>query len=77
MKQKRQARAGRVRRVVAPVRELNAVIGLWNRLLDACEARVLAPPQEREEAARLGAQVLPDLSRYRKTPLATEGDDLS
>src|SRR5262249_28885507 len=71
-KARRQARAERVRRVVAPAQELNVVIDLWNRLLDACEARVLAPAEERQGAVGAGAQVLPDLSRCRKEPLPAE-----
>jgi hypothetical protein len=66
LKRKRQARAERQWRVVAPVQELNAVIALWNQVLDACEDRVLVPLEERQRAIALGAQVLPDLSGFRK-----------
>ncbi len=65
---KRQARAGVRRSVVAPVRRLNEVIARWNLLLTTCEERVLVPAEERQTAVRLGAQVLADLSRYRKKP---------
>jgi hypothetical protein len=43
-------------------------------VLDACEESVLVPPEEREEAVRLGASVLSDLSRFRKTPLPEPGE---
>jgi hypothetical protein len=69
LKEKRQARVGRTRQVYAPVDQLNRVIGQWNHLLQLCEQRVLVPPSERQEAVSLGAQLLPDLSRFRKTPL--------
>jgi len=68
-KARRQARAGRRRAVFAPVDELNRVIGRWNQLLDLCEERVLVGPAERQEAVALGAQVLPDLCKFRKAPL--------
>jgi hypothetical protein len=71
---KRVARAERRRRVVAPTRELNRVIGIWNALLDACEERVLVPRADRERAVELGAQLLADLSRFRKAPLAVEDE---
>ena len=66
LKHKRQARSGKAPRVVAPTRRLNEVIVRWNHLLEACEDRVLVPPEERRRAVEFGAQVLPDLSRYRK-----------
>jgi hypothetical protein len=71
---KRRARAERVRQVVAPVEELNRVINMWNRLLDVCEERVLLPADERNRAADLGANVLPDLVRFRKVPLPAPVD---
>ena len=75
LKVKRQARAERARQVVAPVMELNRVLDSWNRLLGACEERVLLPAPKREELVALGAGVLPDLSRFRKTPLPLPPDD--
>jgi hypothetical protein len=77
LKAKRQARAGRRREVFAPVEHLNRLIQRWNALLDLCEERVLVDIEEREEAVELGAQLLPDLSKFRKSPLPEPagGDD--
>jgi hypothetical protein len=69
LKLKRQARSGRRRGVYAPVDSLNKVIKQWNDLLDLCEQRVLIPPEERENAIRSGAQLMADLSKFRKTLL--------
>lgn len=71
LRDKRQARAGR-RQVVAPVAELNRVIAAWNGLLSACEARVMTPAAERRRDAELGAQVLADLSGFRKSAVEEE-----
>lgn len=68
LKLKRQARSGRPG-VYAPVQSLNNVIKQWNDLLQISEQRVLIPPEEREEAIQSGVQLLPDLSKFRKTPL--------
>jgi hypothetical protein len=73
LKYKRQARSGRRATVYAPVGPLNDVIRKWNELLDLCEARVLIPPEERQEALKLNAHLLPDLSRFRKTQLSESG----
>jgi hypothetical protein len=73
LKEKRQARSGRRAAVYAPVPHLNAVIRKWNEMLDLCEQRLLVPPRDREEAVQLGAQLLPDLSRFRKA-LLTENE---
>jgi hypothetical protein len=75
LKAKRQDRAQRVRWVVAPAEELNKVLFLWNSLLAACEQRVLVPAEERERALALGAQVFPNLSRFRKTLLPVEKEE--
>jgi hypothetical protein len=69
LKLKRQARSSRQREVFAPVTSLNKVIVQWNSLLDLCEQVVLIPPEEREAAIQSGAQILADLSKFRKTPL--------
>ncbi len=71
LKLKRQARSGRKREVFAPVGSLNHVINQWNELLGLCEQRVLIPPEERQEAIHSGAQLLADLSQFRK-PLLPE-----
>jgi hypothetical protein len=70
LKLKRQARSGRQRGVFAPVASLNRVLAQWNELLGLCEQRVLIPPEERNAAIHSGAQLMPDLSRFRKAPLA-------
>ncbi|MBV8576982.1 MAG: hypothetical protein JOZ58_18335 [Acetobacteraceae bacterium] len=69
LKIKRQARSGHKRGVMAPVASLNKVISQWNDLLRLCEERVLIPPEEREAALQSGAQLMPDLSKYRKAAL--------
>jgi hypothetical protein len=69
LKLKRQTRSGRRSTVFAPVASLNKVITQWNELLSLCEERVLIPPQEREEALRSGAQLMADLSQFRKVLL--------
>lgn len=69
LKLKRQARSSRQREVFAPVASLNKVISQWNDLLELCEQRVLIPQEEREAAIRSGAQLLPDLAKFRKTLL--------
>ena len=74
LKAKRQARATRRPRVVAPVAHLRHVILRWNHLLDLCEQRVLVAPEARRQAVELGVQLLPDLSRFRKVPPAEEAD---
>src|SRR5262249_7018435 len=66
LKLKRQARSGRSAQVVAPVERLNTVIQQWNELLSLCEQRVLLPPGELQEAIQSGAQLLPELSKFRK-----------
>jgi hypothetical protein len=71
LKLKRQARSGKHRRVYAPVESLNKVIEQWNALLGLCEQSVLVPPEERQAAILWGAQVLPDLSKFRKSLLPT------
>lgn len=73
LKRKRQARSERKREVVAPVDSLNRVIRQWNELLGLCEERVLIPLEEREAAISSGAQLLHDLSRFRK-PLLADSD---
>lgn len=70
LKKVRQARAGQRAEVVAPIPELNRVIDRWNELLGLCEERILVPADARAEAVALGAHVLPDLGRFRKTRLA-------
>jgi hypothetical protein len=69
LNEKRMARKERVRQVEAPAAQLNDVIEKWNNLLRACEQRVLVPEDERQRSIQLGAQFLPDLSRYRKAVL--------
>ena len=69
LKLKREARSGRSGEVFAPVSCLNKVISQWNDLLGLCEKRVLIPPEEREAAIRSGAQLMPDLSKFRKALL--------
>jgi hypothetical protein len=69
LKLKRQARSERRRSVFAPVATLNRLIHQWNELLLLCEQQVLIPPEERQAALQSGAQVLPDLSRFRKERL--------
>jgi hypothetical protein len=69
LKLKRQARSDRKRGVFAPVASLNRVIAQWNDLLGICEQRVLIPSAEREAAIQSGAQLMPDLSKFRKVPL--------
>lgn len=75
IKTKRVARMERTRQVVAPMAELNRVIGVWNELLTLCEERVLIPPDERQKLIALGANLLPDLSRYRKALIDISADD--
>jgi hypothetical protein len=70
LKLKRQARSGRRGGVFATVASLNKVLTQWNELLSACEKRVLIPAEEREAALQSGAQLMPDLARYRKAILA-------
>jgi hypothetical protein len=69
LKLKRQARSGRQREVFAPVASLNRLISQWNDLLGLCEQWVLIPPAERDAAIQSGAQVMPDLSKFRKALL--------
>jgi hypothetical protein len=69
LKVKRTARAGHKRGVFAPVVSLNKVISQWNDLLCLCEERVLIPPEDREAAIQSGVELMPDLSKYRKTLL--------
>jgi hypothetical protein len=66
LKERRQARSDRVQRVVSPTKRLNEVITQWNQLLEISEGKVLVTPEERQRDIQLGAQFLPDLSRYRK-----------
>jgi hypothetical protein len=70
LKVKRQARSGHKRGVFAPVVSLNRVIAQWNELLTLCEERVLISPEERKAAIQSGAQLMPDLSKFRKAALA-------
>lgn len=74
IKVKRHARAERMRQVVAPVEELNRLIAVWNGLLDLCEERVLESAEDRKRDASLGANVLTDLSKFRKVPLPIPTD---
>jgi hypothetical protein len=69
IKVNRHNRAERMRQVIAPIEELNRVIGVWNDLLDLCEERVMQSAEERKRDANLGANVLTDLAQFRKTPL--------
>lgn len=69
LKLKRQARSGRRGGVFAPVASLNGVLTQWNQLLILCEQRVLIGTEEREQALQSGAQLMPDLARYRKAQL--------
>jgi len=69
LKLKRRARSGRQREVFAPVASLNRLISQWNDLLGLCEQWVLIPPAERDAAIQSGAQVMPDLSKFRKANL--------
>jgi hypothetical protein len=69
IKGRRKSRGHFATRVVAPVDALNSLIEKWNALLAACEEHVLIPGDERQRASELGAYVLLDLARYRKTPL--------
>ncbi len=69
LKLKRQARSGRQRAVFAPVASLNRVITQWNGLLTLCEQSVLIPPEERIAALQSGAQLMADLSQFRKALL--------
>jgi hypothetical protein len=69
LKLKRQARSGRRGGVFAPIASLNRVLTQWNELLSVCEQRVLIPAEERESALQSGAQLMPDLARYRKALL--------
>jgi hypothetical protein len=66
LKERRQSRSDKVRRVVSPTTRLNEVITQWNQVLELCEEKVLVPAEERQRDIELGAQFLPDLSRYRK-----------
>jgi hypothetical protein len=67
LKLKRQARSGRAARVFAPVDVLETVIKQWNELLSLCEDRILIPPEERQLALKSGVQLLPNLSKFRKS----------
>lgn len=73
LKLKRQARSERKRGVFAPVDSLNKVIRQWNDLLSLCEERVLISTEERQEAIQSGAQLLADLSKFRR-PLLPESN---
>jgi hypothetical protein len=69
LKLKRQVRSGRQREVFAPIAALNKVIVQWNDLLKICEQRVLIPAEERDVAMQSGAQLMADLSKFRKALL--------
>jgi hypothetical protein len=69
LKLKRQSRAARQREVFAPVASLNKTISQWNELLALCEQRVLISREERELALQSGAQLMPDLTKFRKAML--------
>jgi hypothetical protein len=69
LKVKRQARSGHKRGVFAPVASVNRVISQWNDMLRLCEEQILIPPEERQAAMESGAQLMPDLSKYRKAAL--------
>ena len=70
LKLKRQARSGRGREVFAPMASMNKVIAQWNDLLSFCEQHILISPEECEIATQSGAQLMTDLSKFRKTLLA-------
>lgn len=59
-------RSGQVH-VVAPMETLNAVISRWNDLLDICEKKIIS--SHAKKAAQYGADLLPNLNKFRKKPL--------
>lgn len=57
-------------RTVAPVEELNRLIIQWNILVDTCEKRLLS--RQAENMARLGADVLKNLDKFKKKERVSE-----
>ena len=51
--------------VVAPMEALGSVVSRWNELLDLCEKKLLYPTAD--EAIKLGAAIVADLAKYRKS----------
>lgn len=52
--------------VVAPRENLKVVVEKWNALLSLCEQRVMVSQKGLNTAIHYGAQVLPNLDKYRK-----------
>ena len=51
---------------IAPVDKLNNVLLKWNKLLEICEKRVMLPAKKIDQYIKLGAQILPNLDKYKK-----------
>lgn len=66
---KRGWRSKATTEVYAPFGHLNEVIKRWNKLLRTCEERVLVNEDKLENYTKLGAQVAPNLDKYRKKEL--------
>lgn len=66
LKEKRHRKKGQGRKVVPPYDRLTIVVDKWNQLLRLCEDRVLLPRAELDKLASLGAQILLDLTKFRK-----------
>lgn len=52
--------------VSAPFNELNKVIGKWNDVLSVCEDKLLISKEKAKSYVTLGAQIMPNLDKYRK-----------
>ena len=52
--------------VVAPWELLRNVIEKWNLLLNQCEERIMQSEETMQNAIKLGAQILPNLNKYKK-----------
>jgi hypothetical protein len=66
--------AAKKNEVYAPWEKLVKVVDKWNQLITLCEERVLVAEKHRKTAADLGAQVLPNLDKFRKQAKRSESD---
>lgn len=64
---------GREREVVAPMTILKEVIERWNKILQVCEEKYLS--KYSEVAAEMGANVLPNLAKFKRQEIGLEKDD--
>jgi hypothetical protein len=63
---KREWRKYNEKEVVAPFEKLNLIIDKWNSVLGVCEDRLFIAEKTAEQYVSLGAQILPNLDKYRK-----------